>query len=627
MANSTRIQLDALSQSNFPDNTTQLISPADLRQWLEDGVDSFVTQKDKSTLENAIYEAKGSLITAAATTDLSLATGNLVHIADSGSSVAITYFGNCPAGARFVLVFDNAVTITASASIIIPGIPSGNNKVTLANDCCMIVSEGSGNWRIVGYFPAAGAGSGTLTQITASAPLTGGTITTSGTIGIPKADASNDGYLDNADWSTFNGKQDALGFTPVPDYRNINVNSPLLGGGNLTADLTLSIPQADATNNGYLSSSDWAGFDSKQDAITLTTTGTSGPATLSGGVLNIPEYGGGGTPGGSNGEIQYRVDATTFGGVPNATWNGTDLILKNPKIGQSNGNGHFHMHTINTSPPSPGEADYITIYADKSPKQLGVRFETDGYTSALQFGATANQIYTFPDRSGNIILDTGIATFNNGTSAGEIRLLEGSGSGSNYVAVKAPATLASDYSLTLPISDGTAGNVLQTNGSGSLSWVNNGGATINQYRKNTTATTVTNPSGNTILETLLIPAGTFTSNDSFLMMHKNTSTVTTTAYNLNISINTSAAIGGVLILGPSSVSAGVASQNSIFGFNLYGGGSGNTTRYMKDPLTSSTLIGSSTTSINWSVDQYIVVWVTTSATRNITNLLISTTPT
>jgi len=47
----------------------------------------------------------------------------------------------------------------------------------------------------------------------------------------------------------------------------------------------------------------------------LTTTGTSGPATLVGNVLNIPQYsGGGGTPGGSNKQLQYN-NSSAFGGA------------------------------------------------------------------------------------------------------------------------------------------------------------------------------------------------------------------------------------------------------------------------------------------------------------------------
>jgi len=74
----------------------------------------------------------------------------------------------------------------------------------------MIVSEGSGNWRVVGYFPiAGGGGGGTVTSVTATAPLssTGGSAPD---ISIPQANGSTDGFLDSADWTTFNGKQDAL---------------------------------------------------------------------------------------------------------------------------------------------------------------------------------------------------------------------------------------------------------------------------------------------------------------------------------------------------------------------------------------------------------------------------------
>jgi hypothetical protein len=51
-----------------------------------------------------------------------------------------------------------------------------------------------------------------------------------------------------------------------------------------------SIQVANASQNGYLSSTDWTTFNSKQGAITLTTTGTSGASTLIGNTLNIPNY-------------------------------------------------------------------------------------------------------------------------------------------------------------------------------------------------------------------------------------------------------------------------------------------------------------------------------------------------
>jgi len=53
---------------------------------------------------------------------------------------------------------------------------------------------------------------------------------------------------------------------------------------------TFNLPTASAVNRGALSSADWTVFNGKQNAITLTTTGTSGLATLIGSTLNIPNY-------------------------------------------------------------------------------------------------------------------------------------------------------------------------------------------------------------------------------------------------------------------------------------------------------------------------------------------------
>ena len=47
--------------------------------------------------------------------------------------------------------------------------------------------------------------------------------------------------------------------------------------------------------------------------------------------------------------------------------------------------------------------------------------------------------------------------------------------GSNYVALKAPASFGADITFTLPVLDGTNGQVLATNGSGVLSFISAGG--------------------------------------------------------------------------------------------------------------------------------------------------------
>ena len=65
-----------------------------------------------------------------------------------------------------------------------------------------------------------------------------------------------------------------------------------------------------------------------------------------------------------------------------------------------------------------------------------------------------------------------------GTGAGEtteLRFLELAANGSNYLGLKAPDSVASNVVWALPTADGTSGQVLQTNGSQSLSWVDQGG--------------------------------------------------------------------------------------------------------------------------------------------------------
>ena len=59
---------------------------------------------------------------------------------------------------------------------------------------------------------------------------------------------------------------------------------------------------------------------------------------------------------------------------------------------------------------------------------------------------------------------------NHATTGGSIELKEGTNNGTHHVQLKAPNALAADLALTLPGSDGNNGEVLKTNGSGTLSF-------------------------------------------------------------------------------------------------------------------------------------------------------------
>lgn len=63
---------------------------------------------------------------------------------------------------------------------------------------------------------------------------------------------------------------------------------------------------------------------------------------------------------------------------------------------------------------------------------------------------------------------TVVATQVDITAQGDIRLQDTTGG--QYVALQAPGTVATSYTLTLPVDDGTTGQALITDGSGVLSW-------------------------------------------------------------------------------------------------------------------------------------------------------------
>jgi hypothetical protein len=115
-----------------------------------------------------------------------------------------------------------------------------------------------------------------------------------------------------------------------------------------------------------------------------------------------------------------------------------------------------------------------------------------GFSITLQAPAqlTASTTFTLPSADGTNaqVLQTngsGILSFASllttaaTTTAGAIlELREGTNNGTNYVRIQAPASLAANTTYTLPTADGTSGQVLSTNGTGTLSWATaSGGGT------------------------------------------------------------------------------------------------------------------------------------------------------
>lgn len=153
-----------------------------------------------------------------------------------------------------------------------------------------------GTWKTIPG--GGGGGSGTVTSVATTAPITGGTITTSGTIGITQATGSTDGYLSSANWNTFNNKQ---------------------------------------------------------DAITLTTTGSGGSATLVGSTLNIPQYAGQGSGTsfsfGIIGNTTVGAGVTTYVSIVGLSYSALEFFRMIPTP-QNCSFSRFYIYITSTQPAS-----------------------------------------------------------------------------------------------------------------------------------------------------------------------------------------------------------------------------------------------------------------------------------
>jgi hypothetical protein len=134
---------------------------------------------------------------------------------------------------------------------------------------------------------------GTVTSVTGTSPVVSSGGATPA-ISMPAATGSVNGYLTSTDWTTFNSKQAAGTYVT-----SVAATSPVTSSGGTTP--TIAMPAATTSVSGYLTSTDWTTFNNKGsgsvtsvggtgtvNGITLTgTVTTSGNLTLGGTLANV----------------------------------------------------------------------------------------------------------------------------------------------------------------------------------------------------------------------------------------------------------------------------------------------------------------------------------------------------
>jgi hypothetical protein len=232
--------------------------------------DGYLSSTDWNTFNNKVSSATlaGYVPYTGATTNVNLGThtlsaANLVinHTSGSGVAASITKGGN---GEALSVVKSsgsgNAASITGGVTLLselhlttdladayISSATNWNAKqdaITLTTTGNNGASTFVSNTLNIPTYTLAGLGGINLTSLSATSPLLYDN--TTGVFSIQQASGSQAGFLSAADWTTFNGKQSALGYTPVPNTRTLTINGTAY---DLSADRSWTItPNVNATN-------------------------------------------------------------------------------------------------------------------------------------------------------------------------------------------------------------------------------------------------------------------------------------------------------------------------------------------------------------------------------------------
>jgi hypothetical protein len=104
-----------------------------------------------------------------------------------------------------------------------------------------------------------------LSAFSATTPLSYNSGT--GAFSIQVANTGQSGYLTNTDWNTFNSKQAALSFGNLTETSSSILTIAGGTGAVIGSGTTIAVKQANSTQSGYLSSTDWNTFNNKQPQI------------------------------------------------------------------------------------------------------------------------------------------------------------------------------------------------------------------------------------------------------------------------------------------------------------------------------------------------------------------------
>lgn len=303
----------------------------------------------------------------------------------------------------------------------------------------------------------------------------GGSLTATGTGTI----VATGGTATTVPWSGVTGTP-----TTLTDYgitNTLSTTSPITGGGTLASNLTLAIPASTGSVNGYLTSTDWTTFNSKQGAITPSTALTAGSLTLALSPLGVTS-GGTGLVVASLGDFLYGSGTNTRAALPGntsstlavLTQTGTGTVSAAPAWLATTGTGNVARATSPTltTPVFSSIVNTGTLTLPTATDTLVGRATTDTLTNKSISGAT-NTLTAIPNGAlGNSTITIGTTSVALGSSTLTPAGLTSVGVNSVTAAASTDLTLTGGSTgASLVLGQGTNGGATTTlKGTGLATW-------------------------------------------------------------------------------------------------------------------------------------------------------------
>lgn len=316
-----------------------------------------------------------------------------------------------------------AVPISADILPIVDSTVTDNKKITIGSLPISTATQTALNAKVTGNAAIVAATKTKITYDTKGLVTSGADATTADI-----ADSLNKRYVTDAQLTvisntsgTNTGDQDLS--TLALKATTISTTAPLTGGGDLSANRTLSIPAATALADGYLTSANWTTFNSKESAIAAGTIAQYWRGDKSFQTLDKAAVGLG------------NVDNTSDANKPVSTATQTALNLKVNKAGDTmtgeliitgaNGSEFGGLQVNNTN-----TAGYCAIDARADDGEVIQIAALNSGGAGNAYGMwTANQFGLYSKRTLNILTDTAGAEikFATGTGAIEVAKIDSTG--------------------------------------------------------------------------------------------------------------------------------------------------------------------------------------------------------